>query len=163
MGVTDPSQGAALAAERRCTTPAGAGARLQAVDPPPRTRCSATPAAPPRAAIRADPRRREGMAARDAGGRRPAATCDNAATDEVICVATTVPKRRKDKSEEWDVPEPRMLTREESHALFDSAARYYLGMSGEEFIRAWDAGEFPGDPDDRPELMHLVMLLPFGR
>jgi hypothetical protein len=53
------------------------------------------------------------------------------------------------------------LTAEEGRELFDKAARYYLNMSGEEFIRKWEAGEF-GDPDDRPEVMHLVMLLPFA-
>jgi hypothetical protein len=31
---------------------------------------------------------------------------------------------------------------EEGRELFDRQARLRLGMSGEEFLRAWDAGEF---------------------
>lgn len=60
----------------------------------------------------------------------------------------------------------RDLTPEEGRELFGRAARYYLDMSGEEFVRKWDAGEFD-DPDDRtknsPEVMNVVMLLPFAR
>lgn len=55
------------------------------------------------------------------------------------------------------------LSREESWQMFDRQAQRYLGVSGEEFVRAWDAGEY-GDPDDRsknpPEVMYLAMLLP---
>jgi hypothetical protein len=36
-----------------------------------------------------------------------------------------------------------------------------LGISGEEFLRRWQAGEYP-DPDGTP-VMHLVMSLPFVR
>lgn len=60
----------------------------------------------------------------------------------------------------------RRLTREEGRELLDRHSRRYLGISGEEFIRGWDAGEY-GDPDDRtknpPGVMELVMLLPFVR
>jgi hypothetical protein len=56
----------------------------------------------------------------------------------------------------------RDLSPEESHRLFDEAARYYLGISGEEFVRAWEAGEYDDNPD-RPEVMNVVMLLPFAR
>lgn len=58
------------------------------------------------------------------------------------------------------------LSREEGRDLLDRQARRYLGISGEEFIRRYDAGEY-GDPDDRsknpPAVMRLVMLLPFVR
>jgi len=57
----------------------------------------------------------------------------------------------------------RWLTTEESHALFDEAARYYLNMSGEEFLRRYDAGEFEAEIDERPELRHMKMLILFGR
>ncbi len=53
------------------------------------------------------------------------------------------------------------LSRDEGRALFDRQARYHLGISGDEFIRAWNAGEF--DDPDRPEVMEVVMLLPFAR
>lgn len=59
--------------------------------------------------------------------------------------------------------QPHELSRDEGRALFDRLARRYLGMSGEEFIRAWDAGQFEGDPDERSELMRVVMALPLGR
>lgn len=54
------------------------------------------------------------------------------------------------------------LSEQEARELLDKQARRYLGMSGEEFIRAWDAGEFDADPD-RPEVMRVAMLLPLGR
>jgi hypothetical protein len=54
------------------------------------------------------------------------------------------------------------LTPEEGRELLDGMARSYLGMSGEEFVRAWDAGEFEDDPD-RPGLMRVAMLVPLGR
>lgn len=54
------------------------------------------------------------------------------------------------------------LTREEGWGLLDKQARRYLDMSAEEFIEAWEAGQFDADPD-RPEVMHVAMLLPFVR
>ena len=54
------------------------------------------------------------------------------------------------------------LSRDEGRALFDRQARYHLGMSGDEFIRAWNAGEFDDDPD-RPDVMRVVMLMGFAR
>ncbi|MBI4579705.1 MAG: hypothetical protein HY718_08390 [Planctomycetes bacterium] len=56
----------------------------------------------------------------------------------------------------------RELTREQARALLDRQARRYLGMGGDEFVRKWDAGEFDDNPD-RPEVMRVAMLLPFGR
>jgi hypothetical protein len=44
-------------------------------------------------------------------------------------------------------------------AFVDREARRYLHMSAEEFIRAWEAGEFDDDPD-RPDVMYVAMLLP---
>jgi len=54
------------------------------------------------------------------------------------------------------------ISPEDGRRIVDEAARFYLGMSGDEFIRAWHAGKFDDDPD-RPEIMHVVMLLPFAR
>lgn len=54
------------------------------------------------------------------------------------------------------------LTEEEEFEIFDRQARRYLGMSGEQYIEAWNAGAFDDDPD-RPEVMRLAMLLPVGR
>ncbi|HEY3306139.1 MAG TPA: hypothetical protein VGL70_21675 [Candidatus Binatia bacterium] len=53
------------------------------------------------------------------------------------------------------------LTPEEGRKLLDEQARRYLHMSGEEFARKWNAKEF--DDPDRPEIMQVAFLLPFGR
>lgn len=54
----------------------------------------------------------------------------------------------------------KVLTRKEGKKLLDRQARRNLGISGEEFVRKWDAMEFI-DPD-RPEVMRVAFLLPFG-
>ena len=54
------------------------------------------------------------------------------------------------------------MSQDEARELLDRQAQRYLGMSGAQFIAAWDAGQFAGDPD-RPEVMRVSMLLPFGR
>lgn len=60
------------------------------------------------------------------------------------------------------VPTVQELSEDESRAYFDKQARRLLSMSGEAFLEAWKAGRFP-NPDDSPEVMQLVMLLPFVR
>lgn len=62
---------------------------------------------------------------------------------------------------ETEAPQVRELTEEESRRLFDRAARRYLKISGIEFLRRWGLGEFRDD--DRPEVTHLAMLIPFAR
>jgi len=57
---------------------------------------------------------------------------------------------------------PQGLSQEEGRALLDSQARYYLNMSGDDFVRAWNAGEFDDNPD-RPEVMRVAMLIGFAR
>ena len=54
------------------------------------------------------------------------------------------------------------LTEEEWDSPNDGAARCHLGISGEEFKRRWEAGEYP-DPDRIPGVMAVAMLLPFDR
>ncbi len=54
----------------------------------------------------------------------------------------------------------RELTLEEGCALLDRQARRYLGISGEEFVRRYKAGEFASS--DTPEVMRVAMLLPFA-
>lgn len=53
------------------------------------------------------------------------------------------------------------LTQEEELQIFDNVARYYLGISAEEFLRRWDAGEFRDD--DRSEVVSVWMLSPLVR
>jgi hypothetical protein len=58
--------------------------------------------------------------------------------------------------------EVREVSAEDGPALLDRAARHYLGMSGDEFVAAWEAGSFDDDPD-RPQVVAVAMLLPFAR
>lgn len=63
-----------------------------------------------------------------------------------------------------DAVGPYELTPEEGWARFDEQARRYLGMSGEDFLCAWDAGEIdPDDPDRHLAIMNVVFLLPLVR
>jgi hypothetical protein len=58
-----------------------------------------------------------------------------------------------------------VLSPEKRRAFFDQQARALMGLSGAEFLRRWDAGEFEAvaDDPDHPEIMHLALLIPFGR
>ncbi len=56
----------------------------------------------------------------------------------------------------------RELSQAEGRALLDRQARRYLQMSGDDFIRAWDRGEFCDNPD-RPDVLRVAMLLSFAR
>lgn len=52
-------------------------------------------------------------------------------------------------------------SREEWCAIFNARAREWLNMSGEEFIRKWEAGEIE-DPD-RTNVLILAMMIPGTR
>lgn len=59
----------------------------------------------------------------------------------------------------------RWLDDDASRALFDAQARAMLGISGEEFLRRWDAGAYAAC-DREPEasrVRRLVALIPFAR
>lgn len=62
------------------------------------------------------------------------------------------------KMDHHEAPE---LTLEEGRELFDQRARKFLGISGEEFLRKWDAGEYM-DSDD-PKVSSMAVLIPFAR
>ena len=66
-----------------------------------------------------------------------------------------------------DIPGVQWLTDDEARAIFDAEARRVMGMSGAEFLRRYDAGEFDDHPDTSAEedltFWSLVMLTPFGR
>jgi hypothetical protein len=57
------------------------------------------------------------------------------------------------------------LDREESREFFDRSARELLGISGDEFIRRWDAGDYDEIADDpaHSDVMYLAMLSDLGR
>ena len=54
----------------------------------------------------------------------------------------------------------RVLSKDEGEKLLDRQARRYLRMSGKEFVHRWKAKQIK-DPD-RPEVMRVAFLLPFG-
>lgn len=53
------------------------------------------------------------------------------------------------------------LSRQEGKAMLDRAARQDLGISADEFLAKWDAGEYE-DADD-PAVTRVAMLIPFAR
>jgi hypothetical protein len=80
-----------------------------------------------------------------------------AAGEEASTVAPTLDKATKKMSS--------VLPPEQAVALFDGEARRLAGMSGDEFLKNWDAGEFR-DLDETPEgrkIAYLALLIPFGR
>ncbi|CAN5814232.1 hypothetical protein BH20CHL1_BH20CHL1_10540 [soil metagenome] len=71
-----------------------------------------------------------------------------------MAAQSTTPKSRNDRIHE--------MSTEEGKEMFDSLARSSMNMTGDEFIRAWESGEF----DDQPEtsgVIRLVLLIPFTR
>lgn len=88
-----------------------------------------------------------------------------------MCVVSYVRRRQVDEGEETmrttdhcgevTVDE---LSSESARELFDAMALDRLGISGEEFLAAYDRGEFTGiNPDDRAGLLDVLMALPYAR
>jgi hypothetical protein len=48
-------------------------------------------------------------------------------------------------------------------SIFEAAAKQHLHMSGDEFLKAWNAGGFGPDPDSQRGVMDVAILLPFVR
>lgn len=63
------------------------------------------------------------------------------------------------------IPAVREISRAEARSIFDAQARKLVGLSGAEFLRRYDAGEFDAllDAPEHPELMELLALESFGR
>lgn len=57
------------------------------------------------------------------------------------------------------------LTPEQGRREFETAARQWMGISGEEFIRRWEAGEYWGiaDEDGHRHIGRLIMMIPLAR
>lgn len=56
------------------------------------------------------------------------------------------------------------MTDHEYDDMFDRIARKNMGISGAEFLRRWDAGDFEGvDWDDVDGLRAVAMALPLAR
>lgn len=75
----------------------------------------------------------------------------------------TVTAPRAEHEPENDGTHDHFVTDEEAWAIFDGSARYYMGISGEEFLRRWDAGEWSEEESDRVPVVHVVSMLPFAR
>lgn len=63
------------------------------------------------------------------------------------------------------IPGIDLLTPEEARAFFDRRARQLLHISGEEFLKRWDAGAYRpvGDDAEGRKIGELVMMMPFAR
>jgi hypothetical protein len=63
-----------------------------------------------------------------------------------------------------DAPAPEIteLDRDAGLALVEDASRHYLGMGAREFIETWESGGFD-EGVERPEVVRVALLLPFGR
>jgi hypothetical protein len=58
-----------------------------------------------------------------------------------------------------DLPPLVEVSEAQAFAIFDSAARRFFNMSGEQLLHQWSAGAFP-DPDSVPFLMEVMSLRP---
>lgn len=56
----------------------------------------------------------------------------------------------------------RELSGKEGFALFDKAAMYHLGITGADFLRGFEAGEYK-DSEDDPDVSEVLALVPFAR
>ncbi|MGI8913614.1 MAG: hypothetical protein ACR2JY_07495 [Chloroflexota bacterium] len=54
------------------------------------------------------------------------------------------------------------VSREEGLALLDRAPQKRLNMRAQEFVAAWNAGQFAGKADNS-KVSRVAMLLPFAR
>lgn len=70
-------------------------------------------------------------------------------------VTTTRPVRPKVLDRRF-----KYVSRRTGRKILDRQARKYLGMSGEEFVRKYRAGEIE-DPD-RTEVLRVSLLIPFA-
>ena len=82
-------------------------------------------------------------------------------------VAVKQKTRIRRPRETWrdTIPGVHIATEQEGRALFDYQARKELGISGEEFLGRWDAGEYRDlvDAVMVRKIERLTMLIPFAR
>ena len=69
------------------------------------------------------------------------------------------------RSHAEEPPEIREPTYEEGMDILDREARRLIGVSGEEFLRRYDAGDYGIVEEDQfgRALLHLEFLIPFAR
>jgi hypothetical protein len=65
----------------------------------------------------------------------------------------------------FELPPLVELSVEEARALFDREARRLVGLSGDEFLRRYDRGDYAGIDEDEfgRRVVELSFLIPFGR
>ena len=63
-------------------------------------------------------------------------------------------------SDTFVVPE---ATEQELQESIDYAARFYLGISSDEFLRRWTAGEFSEDDPQVPDVLYVVNFIRSGK
>lgn len=73
--------------------------------------------------------------------------------------------RRIDQIQTDDLPPVIWVTPEEGRRIFDEAARKWIGISGDEFIQRWEAGEYAEIPDDleHRRYLELSLMIPLAR
>lgn len=59
-------------------------------------------------------------------------------------------------------PKPRTISREEARQFFEAEAQRLFGMSGDEWVRRYDAGEFDEIFDTTP-VLDMYFMLPWYR
>ncbi|CAA9559661.1 MAG: hypothetical protein AVDCRST_MAG73-3623 [uncultured Thermomicrobiales bacterium] len=66
-----------------------------------------------------------------------------------------------------DIPPIQWITEEESRVMFDEAAHATFGISGEEFLRRYDAGAYTPpeifEGTNHSKLVEMEMLIPLVR
>lgn len=72
-------------------------------------------------------------------------------------MAQRVPKAKK-----FVEPKPRAVSREEARQMFEDEAQRLFGMSGDEWVRRYDAGEFDASFEDR-KVLDMYFMLPWYR
>jgi hypothetical protein len=90
-------------------------------------------------------------------GYTPSLGCDHARVRDDIGDERAAMPTRSD-AQPLEVAE---ASREEGIEILDAAARQALGISGEEFLRRKDAGEYEESED--PAVARVAMLIPFAR
>ncbi len=66
---------------------------------------------------------------------------------------------------ERSLPGVQVVDEAEGREIFDHQARSLMSMSGEEFLRRWDAGEFDAiaDAPGHRHIMRLALMIPLVR
>ena len=66
---------------------------------------------------------------------------------------------------ESSLPPVHIVDSDEAREIFEYQARSLMNMSGDEFIRRWDAGEFDAiaDAPGHRHIMRLALMIPLVR